>query len=555
MAQALANSMSELLSKLGISQYQGAFEMAGYTDAANFLRMTEADVEELIASTGLKARSALALRKHILGGGDTASSKGEAAAAAPSAAAMDAAAAVSTARAGRAGAPLAASGQGQPPLLSTVYDDWYAEATEALASKARSAKASSSSKGKGTRADQAAAEAKTRSKQLSTTADTCGIRFSGGAFQAEYFESKFERRGRLLFEVLREVEAAEGCGPMAYLSSVAPVTPRPPRLFDNVVHAGQLHVASFGGGPGTDAAGVIQFLHASGLTAAPGARKRAAAWSGGGCGLGGGRPRAPPPLAVSCTLFDYEKTWKRYIATLREHFSKLVLPAVAPAVERLSAAGGLELDFFPCDVTKPILRPQGADDYASGANASVLTCCGFSHEEVDALAANDRGACCNTDGGGGLCLPEQCHRPPAGEPPCEVKLKFDLYIFAYVVHETDDASKAGQYQFYRDIGRLARVGSLLVFCDVCTAGCGDAMARVAAAISAGLAVAAHPPAEGGGRQPAAVLRTVLDRPLLCKSRVLVLRIEKCSDAASDRSKGSTQEPESDSQSDPFLESG
>lgn len=66
-----------------------------------------------------------------------------------------------------------------------------------------------------------------------------------------------------------------------------------------------IEVASFGGGPGTDAAGLV--------------------WI---------QKELFPGDSVYCSLYDYEKSWKRYLKTLSDFF----LPAV-------------ELSFFPCDVT------------------------------------------------------------------------------------------------------------------------------------------------------------------------------------------------------------
>jgi hypothetical protein len=49
---------------------------------------------------------------------------------------------------------------------------------------------------------EAIAEAKERSSKLSTSSDVVGVKFNGAAFQCTYFETKFARRGKLLFDVI-----------------------------------------------------------------------------------------------------------------------------------------------------------------------------------------------------------------------------------------------------------------------------------------------------------------------------------------------------------------
>lgn len=54
----------------------------------------------------------------------------------------------------------------------------------------------------------AAAEARERSSQLSTSASTRGVSFAGAAFQADYFASKFTRRGQLAYAILYDLRAS-----------------------------------------------------------------------------------------------------------------------------------------------------------------------------------------------------------------------------------------------------------------------------------------------------------------------------------------------------------
>eukprot|EP00961_Rhodomonas_salina_P214693 2899363-Rhodomonas_salina.1 len=161
---------------------------------------------------------------------------------------------------------------------------WFETATRALVDHARGKDGKQDTK-------QSIREAKLRSSELSTSSDKKGVSFAGSAFQAEYFTSKFARRGMLLYAVMSDLSRSSG----------------PQGLFpvrsDSVVQ-----VASFGGGPGTDAAGIV--------------------WI---------QKELFPSDSVQCVLYDYEKSWKRYLKTLSDLF--------APAVY---------LDFQPCDVTQTL---------------------------------------------------------------------------------------------------------------------------------------------------------------------------------------------------------
>ncbi|OQR97593.1 hypothetical protein ACHHYP_10157 [Achlya hypogyna] len=160
---------------------------------------------------------------------------------------------------------------------------WFDDASLALVTNAK--ERAIKARGKGGK--DAAREARERSSQLSTSADTVGVSFAGAAFQADYFSSKFSKRGQLVYTILAD------------LFSKTPGLVPPAEV---------VNVASYGGGPGTDAAGVVwiqrEFLAQS---------------------------------HVQCTLFDYETSWKRYTKTLDELFG--------PAVD---------VCFRPCDVTQPL---------------------------------------------------------------------------------------------------------------------------------------------------------------------------------------------------------
>ena len=221
-------------------------------------------------------------------------------------------------------------------------------------------------------------EAKARTRQLATSADRTGISFSGAAFQAEYYSTKFKRRGTLCHQVLEDLVATIAKNAQSSASStfdwsdklstfyinsgnptgkdgtpkssdtnVAKVLhkysgremvlfrelfrrykiseddqvkyqlPRPTCCLGNipsvqkrmapVTRSEQLRVrvCSFGGGPGTDASGLVWFQ------------------------------KQHPELKFDCVLYDNETTWKRYMKTLQSIFGEEVI-----------------ISFKKCDVTQ-----------------------------------------------------------------------------------------------------------------------------------------------------------------------------------------------------------
>jgi hypothetical protein len=110
-----------------------------------------------------------------------------------------------------------------------------------------------------------------------------GVSFAGAAFQEKYYATKFERRGKLLHEVMCDLSL-------------------------DFQDSGVVNVASFGGGPGTDASGLVWLQ-----------RER------------------HPSTTFSCTLYDREPTWKRYAQLLSQLFA---------------SAGQVCLNSAVCDVTQ-----------------------------------------------------------------------------------------------------------------------------------------------------------------------------------------------------------
>ncbi|EDQ87449.1 uncharacterized protein MONBRDRAFT_10012 [Monosiga brevicollis MX1] len=258
-----------------------------------------------------------------------------------------------------------------------------------------------------------AAQAKQKIKDLSTSSDTVGIRFTGAALHQVYFATKFDRRGCLLFQLLAACWRAspstsnKGKTHLATLSSGTTLTATtaltsasgtiamPPTTTTtstatlttpathsqaSLADAGRrlqlfctqptpLRVASIGGGPGTDAA-AFKWLHSlyfspAGLT-----------------------------TPVELRLLDYEGSWKRHLSRLQD----LLAPECTVAFHR-------------CDVTQSM-----AED--------------INHDTRVVLADTD------------------------------------LYIFSYVCHETSAAAQAAQHAFYTDLAATLQPGNMLVFVDV-----------------------------------------------------------------------------------------
>ena len=150
-------------------------------------------------------------------------------------------------------------------------------------------------------------EARQRLAALATSADRVGVSFTGAALHHAYYSSKFLVRGGLLFAALEAALDSHA----SVRDSLLPSATQP-----------FLRVASVGGGPGTDVAG-LALLETRRLRY--GAAQRALARrSENSCD-----EHSP---AVACTLYDLERSWRRYLPALSS-----LMPQVA-------------LSFHPCDV-------------------------------------------------------------------------------------------------------------------------------------------------------------------------------------------------------------
>jgi hypothetical protein len=180
--------------------------------------------------------------------------------------------------------------------------------------KAAVATAKGGSQGKALSAE-AQAEAQRRSAALSTSSDVHGVAFRGPALHRLYFDTKFARRGWLLFRFLQAAWQEPALAPLANAvrGAVVDAATAAAAASNATSPASQaacsfMPVASVGGGPGTDAAGLVWF------------RRRVLAQDpilANLLALNNVGERLP---SLQCALLDYEGSWKRYLQVLDDYF-------------------------------------------------------------------------------------------------------------------------------------------------------------------------------------------------------------------------------------------
>ena len=211
-------------------------------------------------------------------------------------------------------------------------------------------------------------------------ADTTGVSFAGAALHAAYYDAKFVRRGALLYRALQACLDARSCAGATLLAEQLTASGAGPARR-------RLRVASLGGGPGTDVAGLF-WAERHLFRFGPAAKAARAA-----------------PGGVDCTLYDLERSWRRY----------------TPALQRLMAPR-LAIDFQPCDVRAPLPALLICDEaeLGDGCNKALAAAAGGTH----------------------------------------------LFVLSYVAHETADAAAASSYAFYRSLALAAPAGAVFLFLDV-----------------------------------------------------------------------------------------
>jgi hypothetical protein len=313
------------------------------------------------------------------------------------------------------------------------------------------------------------------------------VSFAGAALHREYYDAKFARRGGLLYRLLCACVDARACPDgaallAAQLTCAGAGAARP-----------RLRVASLGGGPGTDVAGLFWAeRHVLRFGKARPPRRATADGSGEGCAPA----PAPAPAAAAAavrggldvTLYDLERSWRRYTPAL----GALLAPRIA-------------LDFAPCDVREALPPPQrgaapaphgeAADDAAPEAHRGAAA----AEEQEEEEFSGASGA-------------ESNKRLASAAPSTH------LFIFSYVAHETASAAAAAGWAFYRSLARVAPCGAVFLFADV-RGRAADVFDAIHAAMADALAAAApseqedaHAHSEERPAQQAMLLRRFTPAP-------------------------------------------
>ena len=456
---------------------------------------------------------------------------------------------------------------------------WLEDGRLALCRVAQQQGGGASSRGGGGRkggvSKSAMVEASRRSKELSTSSDKVGVNFAGAAFQSLYFDSKFVRRGSLMYglfhyvfgppelggsgedaatlrRVFERALSARGRGDAAAAAAaaVARKAEEAGAGAEEAVKAGEggegggavtnsgsgtagsgvpggttgedsateskentctlpgrpvvgvggentltgavppalpspLRVVSFGGGPGTDAAGMAWV--ARDFLGFGERRKQGRPRNGGHEGSGG----------VQCVLLDYERSWRKYLGTIQTLFGGLGMGSV---------------EFARCDVTAPLIanranraclsvlrraedgggvgegrererdvgeQRQGhgrgvceeeVEQGEGGAGRSVVSGAGGVLKNAAALDTVRVDGECSEEMGGISTndrTDSSTNSTPRTMPTTAVELlRMDLAIFAYVAHETSKAAKEGGMAFYAELARTSADGTIFIFMDV-----------------------------------------------------------------------------------------
>jgi hypothetical protein len=294
-------------------------------------------------------------------------------------------------------------------------------------------------------------------------ADRTGVSFAGAALHRAYYDEKFARRGGLLYRLMCACVDARACPDgaallAAQLTCAGAGAARP-----------RLRVASLGGGPGTDVAGLFwaeRHVLRFGKARPP---RRFAADGGDG---DEGCASAPAPAAVrgglDVTLYDLERSWRRYTPVL----GALLAPRIS-------------LNFAPCDVRQalPTLRATTHGD-AAAETASEAHCCATAAEvqEEEQHEEQEQEEFSGADSN---------KRLAAAAPTTH------LFIFSYVAHETASAAAAAGWAFYASLARAAPHGAVFLFADV-RGRAADVFDAIHAAMADALAAAAAASAEQAG---------------------------------------------------------
>jgi len=426
-----------------------------------------------------------------------------------------------------------------------------ARASATSASKAAGAKSGGGQREKARRA-QAEAEARARSAALSTSADVTGVKFNGCPshqpwprrllhsqarhalrcdrrdFQRLYLQSKFCKRASLLYQLLGSVlqsppSAAAALAARAVLEVEVTAKGSGKR---------KLCVCSVGGGPGTDAAGIVA-ANARWLgfgRGGGGAHQQTPREAGGGAGDAASGRAAVGAARAAVAAAGKAAATARERRDAHEKRARATAARASAAAAAASTVGDAASAKAEADAQHAATAAKAAAEAAASAEAAHAT----ATAELSSVLGE-------AGGGGGTTAP----KPPATDVPasddgddaplhislldnepqwksytatlqrhfaprgatvdfglCDVahadglegcseavagRLRSaDLFVFAFVCHETSTAAAAAGWAIYRQLARQCKSGAVLIFADVVgrSAGCFE---QVHAAMERGLA--------------------------------------------------------------------
>jgi hypothetical protein len=387
---------------------------------------------------------------------------------------------------------------------------WLEDGCAALVARAASGRSEKSAAQRAKDSD----EARARSAALSTKADTTGVQFRGREFQRLYLESKYVRRASLIYQLLGTVLEAPGPSAAKELFTAQLTAAGSGRH--------RLEVCSVGGGPGTDAAGVVVanqrwlgFRAGSARSAPPAA-------------LTAARAAAAEAAKVAATARERSEAHARRAAATADKAGSLreeEATALAAAAASPAAAARALKATAACDKA----AAAAAAAAASATAAAEATAAADGRLAAAAAAVAPLAAAANEGGVGGaggeaeavaaaplhlslldlepqwksythtlaqLFAPrgasvgfEVCDVATAGGACSDAAIatlgRADLLIFAFVLHETSLAAEATDWGFYRALGHRCKAGAVLIFADV-IGRAAQCFAQVQSAMAAGL---------------------------------------------------------------------
>lgn len=311
------------------------------------------------------------------------------------------------------------------------------------------------------------ADAMERSVALSTTADVKGVSFKGRAMQKLYYQTKFVRRGRLIYNTMKELFASKNLLP----------------------DQEKLVVSCIGGGPGNDAAGVVA-ANCSFLGYLPNR-------STGSCGdiknqrnkvslkqahemvrvarseceearakkeACERRLRKAVDASDDARIRDCTSALDKNAAALEiatkvldkasAHLAKLREARQQQQVENVATP----LSQHAADSTNRIDESQTLQIHLLDFEAQWRS---YESTLSAHFAPHHAGVTFNTCD---VTKPIFCNQSNSVSESCLSNT--DLYIFCYVCNETSAAASANEHQFYVDLVRAAKTGAVFLFCDV-----------------------------------------------------------------------------------------